>query len=377
MFDNYDPYSFDPSAWGSSSVMLDPTYLDLSYYPTLDSTVNNPLTFNPDFWPSADLSSLSTGTSWYDPIIRGLGSVGNWLSKGDNLKGLISTGLGALGMYGNYQANRATADNQKAMAKVAKGQLDLANRQAKAQQAAELAGRASIANILANRGRLAAGQSNPWLNYLYQAQKEGSFTPQGGNPFQGYEVGSPIGPLSNDQLLAGLDALNANAPRVGYAGGGAVRSLGKYLEGVMTPIRKEARGLPEITPQWIEHNREEMAQEYLQSMKELSERLGKPFNPEEEMASFNTYLTQEYGDPRGLIKGEGGGQDDTINARVSAKEYIFDADTVSALGDGNPEEGAKKLDQMRERIRAHKRSAPTHKIPPMAKDPMEYLAGDK
>ena len=52
----------------------------------------------------------------------------------------------------------------------------------------------------------------------------------------------------------------------------------------------------------------------------------------------------------------------------------MDADTVSALGDGNNAAGAKQLDQMREAIRSHKRSAPPSKIPPKAKSPLQYLA---
>lgn len=72
---------------------------------------------------------------------------------------------------------------------------------------------------------------------------------------------------------------------------------------------------------------------------------------------------------------EGGGQEDNINARLSNNEYVFDADSVAALGDGNPDEGARKLDKMRENIRTHKRSAPKTKIPPKAKAPEQYLKG--
>ncbi len=73
------------------------------------------------------------------------------------------------------------------------------------------------------------------------------------------------------------------------------------------------------------------------------------------------------------VQGPGGGQDDQVQARLSPKEYVMDADTVASLGDGNPDEGARRLDQMRENIRAHKRAAPVSKIPPKAKAPLEYL----
>ena len=55
----------------------------------------------------------------------------------------------------------------------------------------------------------------------------------------------------------------------------------------------------------------------------------------------------------------------------------MDADSVSALGDGNTEAGAAKLDKMRENIRRHKRSASPKSIPPRAKEPEQYLRGGK
>jgi hypothetical protein len=77
------------------------------------------------------------------------------------------------------------------------------------------------------------------------------------------------------------------------------------------------------------------------------------------------------------VSGGSGGQADTIPAKLSHGEYVMDADVVSALGDGNNEAGANKLDQMREAIRAHKRSAPPTSIPPKAHAPMAYLKGKK
>jgi len=74
-----------------------------------------------------------------------------------------------------------------------------------------------------------------------------------------------------------------------------------------------------------------------------------------------------------MVGGQGGGQDDDVDARLSSGEYVWDADTVSALGDGNNAAGAKKLDELRQRLREHKRSAPASKIPPKAKSPEKYL----
>lgn len=78
-----------------------------------------------------------------------------------------------------------------------------------------------------------------------------------------------------------------------------------------------------------------------------------------------------------LVHGPGGGQDDMVPARLGPGEYVMDADTVAALGDGSNEHGAKVLDQWREELRSHKRAAPPSKIPPKAKTPSAYLKGGK
>jgi hypothetical protein len=73
------------------------------------------------------------------------------------------------------------------------------------------------------------------------------------------------------------------------------------------------------------------------------------------------------------VKGRGDGQSDDIPAMLADGEYVFDADTVAALGNGSSDAGAKVLDKMREEIRKHKRSAAPNKIPPKAKAPLEYM----
>lgn len=92
--------------------------------------------------------------------------------------------------------------------------------------------------------------------------------------------------------------------------------------------------------------------------------------------------------PRGLLRnnyadgsyvqdpGEGSGRDDNINARLSPGEYVFTAEDVSLLGDGNSNEGARRLDQFRENLREHKGAALAEgRISPDAKAPEGYLRG--
>ena len=79
----------------------------------------------------------------------------------------------------------------------------------------------------------------------------------------------------------------------------------------------------------------------------------------------------------GLIPGSHGGQDDVVDIKAAPGEYIFDAETVSALGDGNTEAGAKRLDEMRRNIREHKRGGALTEIAAQAKSPAEYLPKGK
>lgn len=75
----------------------------------------------------------------------------------------------------------------------------------------------------------------------------------------------------------------------------------------------------------------------------------------------------------GYVRGADGGQSDLIDARLSPGEYVFDAETVSMIGDGNNEAGAAILDEERARIREAKRAAPADEIPPT----MAQINGDE
>lgn len=68
-----------------------------------------------------------------------------------------------------------------------------------------------------------------------------------------------------------------------------------------------------------------------------------------------------------------GGQDDVVDAKLAPGEYIMDADTVSALGDGSTQAGVKKLDELRYNLRAHKRGGSVKSIPPRAKSLKDYM----
>jgi hypothetical protein len=72
--------------------------------------------------------------------------------------------------------------------------------------------------------------------------------------------------------------------------------------------------------------------------------------------------------------GQGDGRSDHVEARLSPGEYVIDATTTSALGNGSNEAGARKLDMMRQNIRKHQGKALAKgKFPPDAKSPESYI----
>lgn len=76
------------------------------------------------------------------------------------------------------------------------------------------------------------------------------------------------------------------------------------------------------------------------------------------------------------IGGGADGRSDDVNAVLSDGEYVFDAESVAMLGNGSSKAGAKKLDDMRAKIRQHKGKALAGgKISPDAKSPLAYLKG--
>lgn len=127
----------------------------------------------------------------------------------------------------------------------------------------------------------------------------------------------------------------------------------------------------------------------------------------------------EYYNEGGYIKGSHGGQADTVETTVPEDGYVWDADFVSQLGDGNTEAGAallrkkeqtlikgkssekarripaklstgevvwgpeavkaaggpKALDKVRERLRKQKRGVSAKKIPPKSKPFEHYVRG--
>ena len=74
--------------------------------------------------------------------------------------------------------------------------------------------------------------------------------------------------------------------------------------------------------------------------------------------------------------GQGDGRSDHVDAKLSPGEFVVDAESVSMLGNGSNEAGARKLEQMRSGIRRQKGNALAKgKFSPDAKSPEAYMRG--
>jgi hypothetical protein len=78
------------------------------------------------------------------------------------------------------------------------------------------------------------------------------------------------------------------------------------------------------------------------------------------------------------VNGAGTGRSDDIPAVLSDGEYVIDAETVALLGDGSSKAGAKKLDELRIKVRKHKgKKLAKGRFSANAKKPEAYLSGGR
>lgn len=91
------------------------------------------------------------------------------------------------------------------------------------------------------------------------------------------------------------------------------------------------------------------------------------------MGGLAMYGFNEGGAPR-LVRGPGTGRSDDIPAVLSDGEYVIDAETVALLGDGSTDEGARRLDALRKKLRMQKgKQLAKGQFSSAAKNPEEYL----
>ena len=206
---------------------------------------------------------------------------------------------------------------------------------------------------------------------------------------------SMLGGAAGAGMLGGLGALGAAAPTTtalpplkGLTTGEATKD--EFVSPLAAFQKQIGLTQPEQEAQPLEQDRTMPYFAYGQT-RNVEDVLGLAENEEEAlvakgglitplMASGGLPVVHYAGKPRidfrkgAYVQGPGDGQSDDIPAMLADGEYVFDAETVAALGNGSNKAGAKLLDKMREQIRAHKRGGSLKKIPPASKSPLEYLA---
>jgi hypothetical protein len=96
-------------------------------------------------------------------------------------------------------------------------------------------------------------------------------------------------------------------------------------------------------------------------------------------ASMNPHLTPASKGGPNYIRGPGDGTSDDIDAKLSNGEYVMTAQDVALLGNGSNEAGARKLDELRKRLRmdAGKKLVKGEQFMKAKSNPLAYANGGK
>ena len=220
----------------------------------------------------------------------------------------------------------------------------------------------------------------------------------GGTPMSQAEVAALV---ANADAPAGATAPAAGAP----ARGGGLGGFGNYLAlaGVassllssaprevqdavvqLSPEQQEYFNRPSVSFDWGRLQRDaamsgmSLSQYMANNWNRLSSGDYSVQNPVPTLPGTQTtgmYKGGALGAVSRFARGAGSGRDDVIDAKLSDGEYVIDAETVALLGDGSSKEGARRLEQMRKKIRQHKgKTLAKGKFSPNAKSPLAYIKG--
>ena len=203
----------------------------------------------------------------------------------------------------------------------------------------------------------------------------GETAPQGGLNALKADVAPAVGTAQAVPSSGGLSGLmSGNTPMKLLAGAQLLGALQGAPEPVqqavagMSPAQQEYFNRPSVTWNW-----DQMQKDAAASGQDLSSYMSQ---------NWNKVTGGQYNNPPKLARGGAlnamalGGRSDTIDAKLSPGEYVMDSETMALLGNGSVESGAKKMDELRSSIRAHKGKALARgKISPNAKSPLAYMKG--
>ncbi len=177
-------------------------------------------------------------------------------------------------------------------------------------------------------------------------------------------------------LLSGL---------VGGAGGGGSDQAGTYNRGGLNPIfsaKLPTANIPGGVGAASNLDARPMGEEDWLTYGTRPERSFYEYVPQPTgMAEGGMFAAKRGGSPdrtEFAVNGPGTGRSDDIPAVLSDGEYVIDAETVALLGDGSSKAGAKKLDDLRVKVRKHKgQKLAKGRFSANAKKPEAYLSGGR
>jgi hypothetical protein len=189
-------------------------------------------------------------------------------------------------------------------------------------------------------------------------------------------VSAPVGSVSTPGILSNLNLGNVGSLAMLASGLSSAPPAAQQAVQAMSPQQQEYFNRPSVVWDW-----DKMQQDASASGLDLGQYMSRNWD---KVASggYNSTAAPKFARGGALsaianfANGAGSGRADTIDAKLSDGEYVMDAETVAMLGDGSSKEGAKRLDKMRENLRAHKgKMLSKGKISPNAKSPLSYLKG--
>jgi len=312
----------------------------------------NPITGALTGAASGYLGSSLSGSGLPEGVVRGLRGAGNALTAGGDLKQSALSGLASGLMGGGTQKPAPIEDRSMPADGVYRNPEYFPNGQSTIQNNPQTTNMVQGPDgVMRNPDYFGNAAQTP-------AQQAVQETSQGKNDL--------FGGLNAKTLIGGALALNALTS--------APPDVQKAVQG-LTPEQQAYFNRPSIRWDW-----NKLQQDANQTNLSLDQYMAR-YWPQITSGQYNMQTPKMAGggalsNIARMARGAGSGRADTIDAKLSDGEYVMDAETVALLGDGSTEEGARRLDEMREKLRQQKgKVLAKGKFSPAAKSPLEYIQG--
>ena len=312
----------------------------------------NPITGALTGAASGYLGSSLSGSGLPEGVVRGLRGAGNALTAGGDLKQTALSGL-ASGLMGVGTQKPAPIEDRSMPADgVYRNPEYFPNGQSTIQNNPQTTNMVQGPDgVMRNPDYFGNAAQTPAQQAVQETSQSGS---------------GLFGGLNAKTLIGGALALNALTS--------APPDVQKAVQG-LTPEQQAYFNRPSIQWDW-----NKLQQDANQANLSLDQYMAR-YWPQITSGQYNTQTPKMAGggalsNIARMARGAGSGRADTIDAKLSDGEYVMDAETVALLGDGSTEEGARRLDEMRAKLRQQKgKVLAKGKFSPAAKSPLAYIQG--